>query len=99
MPYDQYIAKELVKLSKDIREKARYFDLRPTDTSTYNWEQKQTTSEALSEVATKIENIIAKYFIFYGLLQDVDQSILTRQCKRQIKRVLQYEEVRKQTGY
>lgn len=96
MSYDQAIAMELSALSKAVRDKARYFDLRPSDSGKFNTEQAQTTSQALTEIATKLENIIAKYFIFYHLLQETDQEFLTRQCRSQIKRVLQYERVREQ---
>ena len=88
MSYDQAIAKELAALSRAVREKARYFDLCPADSGKCNYEQAQTTTQALNEIAVTLENIIAKYFIYHQLFTEIDQSILTRQCRTQIKRTL-----------
>jgi hypothetical protein len=88
---DYNIARDLVKLSADISAKSKYMARVIPGSAGNNWEQDQSTSDVLAEVAKKLDAIIAKYFVFYQLfhdekLREAMSAQATAAIRREIKR-------------
>lgn len=81
------IAKDLSKLATEFRRKADYLRLLPAGDY-----MQESASDALVGAALEIEKLVAKYFIFYGLLKDEKmQEIISRQCRHAIKMAIARE--------
>lgn len=91
------LAKELSSLACEIRRKAAYMSMLPSDTKKWNYEQKQDVSAALNEVALKLETLIAKHYISAKLANNPSLlSAISRRCQDAIKREIRKNEVRQQ---
>lgn len=107
MCIDDQIITDLGALTHSIRDKARYMSLIESDPNKRNYEQSQTPSAVLTEVATKLESLIAKHYIYNSLFaSEVEQAAfekikerLSRQCRTAIRREIARKNatVRRQT--
>lgn len=102
---DTLIAKDLNRVASEARRKANYLRLRPSNSDTWNAEQMQDASAVLEEIASKLETLIAKYYIHYGLVVAMPDGEMLfdkayaeyadRRCKTAIKRELKRETPRR----
>lgn len=90
------IAKDLTGVASNARHKANY--LRMSNGYEHkNYEQTQSASEVLEEVAKQIDNILAKYFVLAGVAKEdqgkvfVEQSyqrLIDRHCMTAIRNTI-----------
>lgn len=81
--------KDIIAFSKALREKGRYLSMLPSDVTKWNWEQQQSASQALEEMAVKLDCIIAKHAVFASLFETIDQNFITYSIRKAIKREIQ----------